>query len=194
MTLPQKKAEPVVVTQDEHPRGDTRLETLTRLGTPFRKGGTVTAGNASGINDGAAALIIACEAAARRHGLTPVARILGGACAGVPPRIMGIGPAPAAQKLCARLHLTPQQFDVIELNEAFASQALAALRLLGLADDAAHINPNGGAIALGHPLGMSGARITGTAALELHERKGRYALAAMCIGVGQGIAIALERV
>ena len=150
-------------------------------------------GNASGVNDGAAALIVASEAAVKRHGLTPIARILGGATAGVPPRIMGIGPAPASQKLCERLGMTPADFDVIELNEAFASQALAVLRQLGLPDDAEHVNPNGGAIALGHPLGMSGARIAGTAALELAERGGKHAIATMCIGVGQGIAIALER-
>ncbi|RWE20869.1 MAG: 3-oxoadipyl-CoA thiolase, partial [Mesorhizobium sp.] len=158
------------------------------------QGGTVTAGNASGVNDGAAALIIASEAAARKHGLTPIARILGGAVAGVAPRIMGIGPAPATKKLCARLGLRLDQFDVVELNEAFASQGIAVLRELGISEQAEHVNPNGGAIALGHPLGMSGARITGTAALELRERGGRYALATMCIGVGQGIAIALERV
>ena len=192
VTIPQRKGDPIIIDKDEHPRGDTKLESLARLPTPFRKDGTVTAGNASGVNDGAAALIIASESAAKKYGLTPIARILGGATAGVPPRVMGIGPAPAAQKLCVRLGLALRQFDVIELNEAFASQALASLRLLGLADDAA--NPNGGAIALGHPLGMSGARITGTAALELAERKTRYALAAMCIGVGQGIAVALERV
>ncbi|RWM06676.1 MAG: 3-oxoadipyl-CoA thiolase, partial [Mesorhizobium sp.] len=172
----------------------TTIEALAKLPTPFRQGGTVTAGNASGVNDGAAALIIASEAAAKKHGLTPIARILGGAAAGVAPRIMGIGPAPATKKLCARLGLTPDQFDVVELNEAFASQGIAVLRQLGIAEDAAHVNQNGGAIALGHPLGMSGARITGTAALELRERGGRYALATMCIGVGQGIAIALERV
>ena len=194
VAIAQRKGDPVSVDRDEHPRADTRLESLARLPTPFRKDGTVTAGNASGVNDGAAALIIASQAAAVKHGLTPLARIMGAATAGVPPRVMGIGPAPAVEKLCARLGLTPQHFDVIELNEAFAAQALASLRLLGLADDAAHINPNGGAIALGHPLGMSGARITGSAAMELHERRGRYALAAMCIGVGQGIAIALERV
>ena len=157
-------------------------------------GGSVTAGNASGVNDGAAALIIASEAAAKKHGLTPIARILGGATAGVEPRIMGIGPAPATQKLCARLGLKPSDFGVIELNEAFASQGIAVLRQLGLQEDAEHINPNGGAIALGHPLGMSGARITGTAALELAVRNEKLALATMCIGVGQGIAIALERV
>jgi acetyl-CoA acetyltransferase family protein len=154
----------------------------------------VTAGNASGVNDGAAALIVASEAAAKVHGLTPIARILGGAAAGVPPRIMGMGPVPATRKLCARLGLTPQDFDVIELNEAFASQSLAVLRELGLADDAAHVNANGGAIALGHPLGMSGARIAGTAALELALTGKRRALATMCVGVGQGIALALERV
>ncbi|MEP2574231.1 MAG: 3-oxoadipyl-CoA thiolase, partial [Nitratireductor sp.] len=159
-----------------------------------KEGGTVTAGNASGVNDGAAALIVASEAAAKKYGLTPIARILGGATAGVPPRIMGIGPAPATKKLCARLGLQPADFDVIELNEAFASQGIAVLRDLGIPEDAEHVNPNGGAIALGHPLGMSGARITGTAALELRERNAKLALATMCIGVGQGIAIALERV
>ncbi|RWD72470.1 3-oxoadipyl-CoA thiolase [Mesorhizobium sp.] len=194
VTIPQRKGEPVVVVKDEHPRAGTTIETLAKLPTPFRQGGTVTAGNASGVNDGAAALIIASEAAAKKHGLTPIARILGGAVAGVAPRIMGIGPAPATKKLCDRLGLTPEQFDVIELNEAFASQGIAVLRQLGIAEDAAHVNPNGGAIALGHPLGMSGARITGTAALELSERGGKLALATMCIGVGQGIAIALERV
>jgi acetyl-CoA acyltransferase len=194
VTIPQRRKEPVVVDRDEHPRPDTSLEALARLPTPFRSGGTVTAGNASGVNDGAAVLIVASEAAARTHGFTPLARVLGGAAAGVPPRIMGMGPAPATRKLCARLGLTPAGFDVIELNEAFASQALAVLRELGLPDDAAHINPNGGAIALGHPLGMSGARIAGTAALELSLTGKRRALATMCIGVGQGIAIALERV
>ncbi|MDX8523552.1 3-oxoadipyl-CoA thiolase [Mesorhizobium sp. MSK_1335] len=194
VSIPQKKGEAIVVSKDEHPRAGTTVEALTKLPTPFRQGGTVTAGNASGVNDGAAALIISSEAAARKHGLTPIARILGGAVAGVAPRIMGIGPAPATKKLCARLGLTPEQFDVIELNEAFASQGIAVLRQLGIAEDAAHVNPNGGAIALGHPLGMSGARITGTAAFELREGGGRYALATMCIGVGQGIAIALERV
>jgi acetyl-CoA acyltransferase len=192
--IPQRRGEPLLVEQDEHPRADTSLEKLTKLPTPFRPGGSVTAGNASGVNDGAAALIVASAAAARRHGLTPIARILGAAAAGVPPRIMGMGPAPATQKLCARLGLTPTDFGVVELNEAFASQALAVLRELGLADDAPHVNANGGAIALGHPLGMSGARIVGTAALELSEGKARYGLATMCIGVGQGIALALERV
>jgi acetyl-CoA acyltransferase len=193
VTIPQRKGDPVVVSKDEHPRAGTTVEALAKLPTPFRQGGTVTAGNASGVNDGAAALIVASETAVKKYGLTPIARILGGAAAGVAPRIMGIGPAPATQKLCARLGLTPQQFDVIELNEAFASQGIAVLRQLGIAEDAEHVNPNGGAIALGHPLGMSGARISGTAALELRERGGRYALATMCIGVGQGIAIALER-
>ncbi|TPN96855.1 3-oxoadipyl-CoA thiolase [Mesorhizobium sp. B1-1-5] len=194
VTIPQRKREPVVVTKDEHPRAGTTIEALAKLPTPFRHGGTVTAGNASGVNDGAAALIIASEAAAKKHGLTPIARILGGAVAGVAPRIMGIGPAPATEKLCARLGVTADRFDVVELNEAFASQGIAVLRQLGIAEDAAHVNPNGGAIALGHPLGMSGARITGTVALELRERGGKLALATMCIGVGQGIAIALERV
>ncbi|MBB6011984.1 acetyl-CoA acyltransferase [Aquamicrobium lusatiense] len=193
VTIPQRKGDAVVVSKDEHPRAGTTVDTLARLATPFKKeGGTVTAGNASGVNDGAAALIIASEAAARKYGLTPIARVLGGASAGVAPRIMGIGPAPATQKLCARLGLAPSAFDVIELNEAFAAQGLAVLRELGIADDAAQVNPNGGAIALGHPLGMSGARITGTAALELKLRGGRLALATMCIGVGQGIAIAVE--
>jgi acetyl-CoA acyltransferase len=195
VSIPQKKGDAVVVDKDEHPRAGTTVEVLAKLGTPFRKeGGTVTAGNASGVNDGAAALIVASEAAAKKHGLTPIARVLGLATAGVPPRIMGIGPAPATQKLCARLGIKPSAFDVIELNEAFASQGIAVLRELGIAEDAEHVNPNGGAIALGHPLGMSGARIAGTAALELRERGGRLALATMCIGVGQGIAIALERV
>lgn len=194
VTIPQRKGDAVVVDKDEHPRPGTSVEKLGKLSTPFRENGTVTAGNASGVNDGAAALIIASEDAARKYGLTPIARILGGATAGVAPRIMGIGPAPATRKLCARLGLKPSDFDVIELNEAFASQGIAVLRELGIAEDAAHVNPNGGAIALGHPLGMSGARISGTAALELHERGGRLALATMCIGVGQGIALAMERV
>ncbi|MEC9342537.1 MAG: acetyl-CoA C-acyltransferase, partial [Pseudomonadota bacterium] len=194
VTIAQRRGDPVVVDTDEHPRPGTTVEKLGKLPTPFREGGTVTAGNASGVNDGAAALIVASEAAAKKYGLKPVARVLGGAAAGVPPRIMGIGPAPATKKLCARLGLSPADFDVVELNEAFASQGIAVLRELGIAEDALHVNPNGGAIALGHPLGMSGARITGTAALELAERGGRLALATMCIGVGQGIAVALERV
>ncbi|NKL54486.1 3-oxoadipyl-CoA thiolase [Rhizobium leguminosarum] len=194
VTIPQRKGDPVIVDKDEHPRATT-IETLAKLATPFKKeGGTVTAGNASGVNDGAAALIVASEAAARKYGLTPIARILGGAAAAVPPRVMGVGPIPASRKLMARLGMTAEQFDVIELNEAFASQGLAVLRALGIADDDARVNRNGGAIALGHPLGMSGARITGTAALELLETGGKYSLSTMCIGVGQGIAIALERV
>ena len=182
-----------VIDRDEHPRVTT-LEALAGLRPIARVGGTVTAGNASGVNDGAAALIVASEAAVKAHGLTPIARLLGGATAGVPPRIMGFGPAPASKKLMARLGLKPADFDVIELNEAFASQGLATLRDLGVADDDARVNPNGGAIALGHPLGMSGARIAGTAALELSLTGGKRALATMCIGVGQGIALALERV
>ncbi len=193
VAIPQRKGDPVVVDRDEHPRATT-VEALAKLKAPFRDGGSVTAGNASGVNDGAAALIIASEAAAKKHGLTPIARILGGATAGVPPRVMGIGPAPASQTLMARLGMRQDQFDVIELNEAFASQGLATLRLLGIADDDPRVNRNGGAIALGHPLGMSGARITGTAALELSLTGGRYSLSTMCIGVGQGIAVALERV
>jgi acetyl-CoA acyltransferase len=191
VTVPQRRGEPVVVAVDEHPRPDTTLEQLAKLPTPFRAGGSVTAGNASGINDGAAALLVASEAACLRFGLEPLARVVGGAAAGVPPRIMGVGPAPATQKLCARLGWAIGDVDVIELNEAFASQALASLRQLALPDNAAHVNPNGGAIALGHPLGMSGARISGTAGLELKERAARRALATMCIGVGQGIAVAL---
>jgi hypothetical protein len=191
--LPARRGEPVVVERDEHPR-ETSLEALAKLATPFRAGGTVTAGNASGVNDGACALVIASARAASRHGLTPRARILGAAVAGVEPRIMGIGPAPASEKLLARLGLSIGDFDVIELNEAFASQALAVLRRLGLPDDAAHVNPNGGAIALGHPLGMSGARLATTATWQLGRIGGRRALCAMCIGVGQGIALAIERI
>lgn len=194
VTIPKRKGDPVVVDKDEHPRGDTTLEQLAKLPTPFRKDGTVTAGNASGVNDGSAALIIASEEAVRKYGLEPIARVLGGATAGVPPRIMGIGPAPSTKKLCARLGLKPTDFDVVELNEAFASQGLAVLRELDIPEDAEHVNPNGGAIALGHPLGMSGARITGTAALELKLRGKKRALATMCVGVGQGISIALEAV
>ncbi|PKR49612.1 3-oxoadipyl-CoA thiolase [Thalassospira marina] len=192
VTIPQRKGDDIVVTQDEHPRPGTTVEKLGKLPTPFRDGGSVTAGNASGVNDGAAALIVASEAAVKKYGLTPIARIVGGATAGVAPRIMGFGPAPATRNLMARFNLSLDQFDVIELNEAFASQGLATLRDLGIADDDARVNPNGGAIALGHPLGMSGARITGTAARQLKRVGGKYALATMCIGVGQGIAIALE--
>lgn len=194
VTIPQRKADPVVVDTDEHPRAGTTSEKLAKLPTPFREGGSVTAGNASGVNDGAAALIIASEAAVKKYGLNPIAKVVGGATAGVAPRIMGFGPAPASKKLLARLGWSTDQLDVIELNEAFASQGLATLRDLGIADDDARVNPNGGAIALGHPLGMSGARITGTAALQLKRTGGKRALATMCIGVGQGIAIALEAV
>jgi acetyl-CoA acyltransferase len=194
VSIPQKKGEPKRVEKDEHPRADTTLESLARLPAPFRKGGTVTAGNASGVNDGAAALLVASAASAKRHGLAPIARVLGAAVAGVAPRVMGIGPAPATEKLLARIGLKVRDIDVIELNEAFAAQALAVTRILGLPDDAEHVNPNGGAIALGHPLGMSGARLALTAARELKRRGGRYAVATMCIGVGQGIALALERV
>jgi acetyl-CoA acyltransferase len=193
VSIPQRKGDALIVAQDEHPRATT-IEALAKLGTPFRKGGSVTAGNASGVNDGAAALIVASAEAVRKYGLTPIARVLGGAAAGVAPRIMGFGPAPASQKLMAHLGLVQSDFDVIELNEAFASQGLATLRALGIADDDPRVNPNGGAIALGHPLGMSGARITGSAALELAATSGRRSLSTMCIGVGQGIAIALERV
>ena len=192
--IPQRKGDPLVITKDEHPRPSTTLEGLAKLRAPFRSGGTVTAGNASGVNDGAAALLIASEEAVKRYGLTPIVRVLGGAAAGVPPRIMGFGPAPASKKLMARLGLDQSNFDVIELNEAFASQGLAVMRDLGIDDDDPRVNPNGGAIALGHPLGMSGARITGSAMVELNNTKGKQALATMCIGVGQGIAIALERV
>jgi len=191
--IPQRKGDPVVVDKDEHPRL-TSLDKLAALKPIVRKDGTVTAGNASGVNDGAAALIIASEEAAKRNGLAPRARILGAAVAGVPPRIMGIGPAPATDKLLKRLGLGVGDMDVIELNEAFAAQGLAVLRQLGIADDDARVNPNGGAIALGHPLGMSGARLALTATEELQRGGGRYALATMCIGVGQGIALALERV
>lgn len=193
VVIPQRRADPIVFAQDEHLRA-TSLEKLADLPTPFREGGSVTAGNASGVNDGAAALIIASAAAAYKYGLTPIARILGGATVGVAPRIMGFGPAPASQKLMTRLGLKQEDFDLIELNEAFASQGLATLRALGIRDDDPRVNPNGGAIALGHPLGMSGARITGTAALELSLTGGKRSLSTMCIGVGQGIAVALERV
>ncbi|HST37655.1 MAG TPA: 3-oxoadipyl-CoA thiolase [Allosphingosinicella sp.] len=191
--IPQRKGDPLVVDRDEHPR-ETSVEALAKLKPIVREGGTVTAGNASGVNDGAAALIVATEDSAKRNGLTPRARILGAAVAGVAPRIMGIGPAPASQKLLQRLGLTVEQMDVIELNEAFAAQGLAVLRQLGVPDDAPHVNPNGGAIALGHPLGMSGARLALTATEELHRKGGRYALCTMCIGVGQGIAMVIERV
>ncbi len=192
--IAQKKGEPKVVTADEHPRADTTLESLAKLKPIVRDDGTVTAGNASGVNDGACALLLASEAAAKRHGLTPRARIVGMATAGVPPRIMGIGPAPATRKLLERNGLALAQMDIIELNEAFAAQALAVTRELGLPDDAPQVNPNGGAIALGHPLGMSGARLVTTALYQLQRGGGRYALCTMCIGVGQGIALVIERV
>ena len=191
VTIPQRKGEAVIVDRDEHPRATT-AEALGKL-KPLFPNGSVTAGNASGVNDGAAALILANAETAAKYGLTPMVRVLGGATAGVEPRVMGIGPAPASQKLLSRLGLGEGDLDVIELNEAFAAQGLASLRALGIADDDPRVNPNGGAIALGHPLGMSGARITGTAALQLAQGGGRRALATMCIGVGQGIAIALER-
>ncbi|WP_127995628.1 3-oxoadipyl-CoA thiolase [Piscinibacter defluvii] len=193
VTIAQKKGDPLIVAKDEHPR-ETSLEALARLKGVVRPDGTVTAGNASGVNDGACALLLAGEAAAARHGLTPRARIVGMATAGVPPRIMGIGPAPATRKVLELTGLSLAQMDVIELNEAFAAQGLAVLRQLGLADDDARVNPNGGAIALGHPLGASGARLVTTAVNQLHRIGGRYALATMCIGVGQGIAMVVERV
>ncbi|ASG24668.1 3-oxoadipyl-CoA thiolase [Nitrospirillum viridazoti] len=194
VTIPQRKGEPKVVTTDEHPRPDTTLEALAKLKGVVKAEGTVTAGNASGVNDGAAALLLASSEGVRKYGLTPLARFVGAATAGVPPRVMGIGPAPATQKLLARLGLTIGDIDVIELNEAFASQGLAVLRQLGIADDDARVNPNGGAIALGHPLGMSGARLVATAAHELAGGDARRALCTMCIGVGQGIASVIERV
>ncbi|MBG6147558.1 3-oxoadipyl-CoA thiolase [Labrenzia sp. EL_142] len=189
--IPQRKGDPILADKDEHPRDGTTLDMLSGLKTPFRENGSVTAGNASGVNDGAAALLIASETAIEKYNLRPIARIVGGATAGVPPRIMGIGPAPATRKLCARFGVSPSDFDVVELNEAFAAQAVAVMRDLGLPEDSETLNPNGGAIALGHPLGMSGARIVGSAALELKKRSGKLALATMCIGVGQGIALAI---
>jgi 3-oxoadipyl-CoA thiolase len=193
VTLPQKKGDPVVVAQDEHPR-ETSLEALAKLKPIVRPDGTVTAGNASGVNDGACALLLASEAAAARHGLTPRARVLGMATAGLAPRVMGFGPAPAVRRVLQLTGLTLAQMDVIELNEAFAAQGLAVLRDLGLPDDDPRVNPNGGAIALGHPLGASGARLATTAVNQLHASGGRYALCTMCIGVGQGIAVVVERV
>jgi 3-oxoadipyl-CoA thiolase len=192
--VPGKKGETSLFSVDEHPRPDTTLEALSKLKGIVKPAGTVTAGNASGVNDGACALLLASEAAARRHGLTPKARVVAAAAAGVAPRVMGIGPVPATRKVLAKASLTLNQMNVIELNEAFASQALAVLRELGIPDDAAHVNPNGGAIALGHPLGASGARLVTTAMYQLQRTKGRYALCTMCIGVGQGIAVLLERV
>lgn len=192
--IPQKKGEPLAVSQDEHPRPDTTLQALAKLKSIVKPEGTVTAGNASGVNDGACAILLASEAAVKKHGLTPRARVLASAVAGVAPRIMGMGPVPATRKALAKVGLTIEQMDVIELNEAFASQSLAVLRELGVADDAAHVNPNGGAIALGHPLGASGGRLVTAATYQLQRTKGRYALCTMCIGVGQGIAAILERV
>jgi acetyl-CoA acetyltransferase family protein len=188
----QRRGDAIQVDTDEHPRADTSIDALAKLRPIVRADGTVTAGNASGINDGACALLIASDRAMKDHGLTPMARIVAWAAAGVPPRVMGIGPVPASQKVLQIAHLNIGQMDVIELNEAFAAQGLAVLRTLGLPDDAEHVNPNGGAIALGHPLGMSGARLVTTAAYELRRRKGRYALCTMCIGVGQGIAMIIE--
>jgi acetyl-CoA acyltransferase len=193
VTVPKGRGETIEVSKDEHPR-DTSLEALAKLKAPFRAGGSVTAGNASGVNDGACALILASERAAKAHGLTPRARVVAGATAGVAPRVMGMGPAPASRKLMEKTGLKLTQMDVIELNEAFAAQALAVLRELGIPDDAPHVNPNGGAIALGHPLGMSGARLATTATYELQKTGKRYALCTMCIGVGQGIALVIERV
>jgi 3-oxoadipyl-CoA thiolase len=193
VSIPQRRGDPVVVDKDEHPR-DTTIESLAALAPAFRKGGSVTAGNASGINDGACAMIVASEEAARRNGLRPRARIVAATTAGVPPRVMGMGPVPAVRKLVEKTGVSIGDVDVVELNEAFASQSLACLRELGLPDDGEHVNPNGGAIALGHPLGMSGARLVTTATYELQEREGRYAVTSMCIGVGQGIAMLLERV
>jgi hypothetical protein len=192
--IPQKKGDPLPFAADEHPRPDTTLEALTKLKPVVKPNGTITAGNASGVDDGACALLLASESGVKRHGLTPKARVVAAAAAGVAPRIMGMGPAPASRKALAKAGLSLGQMDVIELNEAFASQALAVLRDLGIPDDAAHVNPNGGAIALGHPLGASGARLVTTAIYQLLRTKGRYALCTMCIGVGQGIAVILERV
>ncbi|MDH3760561.1 MAG: 3-oxoadipyl-CoA thiolase [Gammaproteobacteria bacterium] len=194
VSIPQRRADPFEFKVDEHPRAGSTLEALTKLPTPFRDGGSVTAGNASGVNDGACAMLIASESAAKANQLQPMARVVAMATAGVEPRIMGFGPAPASRKVLALAGLSLEQMDVIELNEAFAAQALAVTRDLGLADDAEHVNPNGGAIALGHPLGMSGARLVTTAARQLQRSNGRYALCTMCIGVGQGIAIIIERV
>ncbi|MDP8990834.1 MAG: 3-oxoadipyl-CoA thiolase [Acidobacteriota bacterium] len=192
--VPQKKGDPKKFDTDEHPRPDTTLETLATLKPVVKPNGTVTAGNASGVNDGSVALVLATEAAAKKHGLTPKARVIASATAGVAPRIMGMGPLPATRKVLAKSGLQLAQMDVIELNEAFAAQAVAVMRALGLPDDAAHVNPNGGAIAIGHPLGASGARLVTTALYQLHRSGGRYALCAMCIGVGQGIAAIIERV
>jgi 3-oxoadipyl-CoA thiolase len=192
--IPQKKGDPLLFSEDEHPRADTTIEALSKLKPIVKPDGTITAGNASGVNDGACSLLLASEAAVKRHGLTPKARVVAAAAAGVAPRIMGMGPAPASRKVLAKAGLSLAQMDVVELNEAFASQALAVLRDLGIPDEAAHVNPNGGAIALGHPLGASGARLITTAMYQLQRTGGKYALCTMCIGVGQGIAVVLERV
>ena len=193
MSVPQRRGDAVIVDKDEHPRHGSTIEGLARLKPIVREGGTITAGNASGINDGACAMLVASEMSAKSQGLEPLARVVGWAVAGVEPRIMGIGPAPASQKVLDQCGMTIEQMDVIELNEAFAAQGLATLRQLGVDDDAAHVNPNGGAIALGHPLGMSGARLVTTAAYQLRRSGGRFALCTMCIGVGQGIAMIIER-
>lgn len=192
--IPQKKGEPILFSQDEHPRPDTTMDALSKLQPVVKPNGTITAGNASGVNDGACALLLASETAVKRHALAPKARIIAAATAGVAPRIMGMGPVPATRKVLAKAGLSLRQMDVLELNEAFASQALAVLRELGIPDDAAHVNPNGGAIAIGHPLGASGARLATAAVYQLVRTKGKYALCTMCIGVGQGIAVILERV
>ena len=193
VSAPSPKGDPMTVDTDEHPRPDTTLEGLAKLPTPFRDGGTVTAGNSSGVNDGAAALVLASGEGAKRHGLEPIARVMGGAAAGVAPAVMGIGPVHSTRKLCGMLRMEVGDFGNVELNEAFASQAVAVLRELGVDEGAEHVNPNGGAIALGHPLGMSGARITGAAALEMGRRKSKAALATMCVGVGQGVSVALAQ-
>jgi len=192
VTIPQRKGDPIVIDTDEHPRATT-IEALAKLPTPFRQGGSVTAGNSSGVNDGGAVVVLASERAVAKYGLEPMARIIGSAAAGVEPRIMGIGPIPAVRKVLARHELTIADLDIVELNEAFAAQALAVLRDLGLPDDAEFVNPNGGAIALGHPLGASGARLVLTSAIELQNRQAKRAIATMCVGVGQGVAVLIER-
>ena len=192
VTIPQRKGDPIVIDTDEHPRATT-MEVLGKLATPFRQGGSVTAGNSSGVNDGGAVVVLASERAVAKYGLEPMARIIGSAAAGVEPRIMGIGPIPAVRKVLARHDLTIADLDIVELNEAFAAQALAVLRDLGLPDDAECVNPNGGAIALGHPLGASGARLVLTSAIELQNRQAKRAIATMCVGVGQGVAVLIER-
>jgi len=194
VSIPQKKGDPLLFSEDEHPRPDTTLEALSKLKPIVKSNGTITAGNASGVNDGACALLLASEAALKQHGLTPRARVVAAAAAGVAPRVMGMGPTPAMRKVLAKAGLSLGQMDVVEVNEAFASQVLAVLRELGIPDDATHVNPNGGAIAIGHPLGATGARLVTTALYQLFRTNGRFALCTMCIGVGQGIALILERV